>query len=182
MNIVSPLRDPETVRRVKTEAEKMGTQPYMLMLLGLNTGLRISDLLEVKVKDLRERGFIVRREKKTGKQTEIRFNEGVVNELLRLTSKWDGERYLFESRHAGHRHIVSQTAYNWIVTACRRAGVKEPVGCHTMRKTYGYHFYQKYHDVATLMRHFNHSSEDVTMRYIGITQEMVNEKTTRFRL
>lgn len=55
--------------------------------------------------------------------------------------------------------------------ACRRAGMDRFVGCHTLRKTYGYTMYRRHHDVGQLMEHFNHSSQDVTLRYIGISQQ-----------
>lgn len=184
MNAVSPIRDEEMLSRVKREAKAMGDAPYLLALLGLNTGLRISDLLQVRVGDIRDKGYIARREIKTGKQTEIRFHPAVVAEIRRLTSTRQGHELLFASRQLARRDrsITRDTAYKWIVKMCRRAGMTEPVGCHTLRKTYGYHYYMRYHDIVSLMMHFNHSSERVTLRYIGVTQEMINEKTQKFRL
>lgn len=44
-----------------------------------------------------------------------------------------------------------------------------------MRKTFGYHYYKKTKDVALLMDLFNHSSQSVTLRYIGINQDVMNE-------
>lgn len=185
MNTVSPIRDMEMVKRVKREAQQMGEQPYLMVLLGLNTGLRVSDLLQVRVSDILGRGYILRREKKTGKHTEVRFHAGVVSEMRRLLAGKRGDELLFQSPHRYAKRdqpVDRNTAYSWVVTACRRAGITEPVGCHTLRKTYGYHFYQQYRDIATLMLKFNHSSEKETMRYIGITQEHINSKTERFRL
>lgn len=45
-----------------------------------------------------------------------------------------------------------------------------------MRKTFGYHFYEQYRDVATLMVIFNHSNEHTTLRYIGVEQNNIDEK------
>ena len=184
MNAVSPIRDAEKVKRVKREAARMGDQQYLLILLGLNTGLRVSDLLQVRVSDIRDRGYILRREQKTGKQTEVRFHESVVEEMRKKLAGRRGDELLFASPHINRRGqpINRDTAYKWVVTACRRAGIREPVGCHTLRKTYGYHFYQQYKDIATLMLKFNHTDESVTLRYIGVTQDHINAKTTRFRL
>ena len=184
MNTVSPIRSMEDVRRVKQCAERMGQQQYLLILLGLNTGLRISDLLQITVGDMRDRGYIVRREQKTGKQTEIRIHPAVVASIVQMTATRASGELIFASRQA-HRHgrpIDRSTAYRWVEEACRRAGIKGPIGCHTLRKTYGYHFYEQYHDIVTLMHHFNHSSESITLRYIGYTQQKVNEKTVKFRM
>ena len=184
MNTVSPIRDKEMLRRVKKEAEKMGPQPYLLVLLGINTGLRVGDLLQVRVSDIMQRGYIIRREQKTGKQTEIRFSPKVLAELRRLLATRRGTELIFTSPQLQRRGepIDRMTAYRWIVTACRRAGITEPVGCHTLRKTYGYHFYQQHRDVAMLMEIFNHASEAITMRYIGVTQEQINQKRQNFYL
>lgn len=184
MNIVTTIRSMDKVREVKRQAEKMGEQPYLLVLLGLNTGLRISDLLRVRVGEIRDKGYIIRREQKTGKQTEIRLHPSVVADMRRMLKNRRADELLFPSRHIAHRGepINRNTACEWIKEACRRAGITEPVGCHTLRKTYGYHFYQQFRDIATLMLHFNHATEAITMRYIGITQEQINDKTQKFKL
>ena len=58
----------------------------------------------------------------------------------------------------------------------------EHVGTHTMRKTFGYHYYQKTHDVATLMQIFNHSAPSITLRYIGIEREQIEDSLADFNL
>lgn len=63
----------------------------------------------------------------------------------------------------------------------KEVGLTE-IGTHTLRKTFGYHFYQQYKDVAVLQQIFNHSSPAVTMRYIGITQDIIDEKVDNFTL
>ena len=56
------------------------------------------------------------------------------------------------------------------------------LGTHTLRKTFGFHYYNQTGDIATLMQMFNHSKEEVTLRYIGITQEKMNEARRNFRI
>lgn len=185
MNTVSSIRDKEKVRRIKEEAAKMGMPQGLYVMLGFNTGLRASDLITLTVGDFRERGFIVRREKKTGKETEIRLHPAVIAEVIAATSHMQNDELLFQSAHpwANHNTPISRaTAYRWVKEACKRAGVTEPVGTHTLRKTYGYWFYMKYRDIVALMTHFNHTSEAVTLRYIGYTQDKLNRQTEEFLL
>ena len=59
---------------------------------------------------------------------------------------------------------------------------RDDFGTHTMRKTFGYHYYRQTHDIATLMAIFNHSSQQITKRYIGITEDEINESLDKFRL
>jgi|GEM_PF-2594064 len=48
------------------------------------------------------------------------------------------------------------------------------LGNHSMRKTRGYHFYKSTNDIARVMWMLRHSSESVTLRYIGITQDEID--------
>ena len=66
-------------------------------------------------------------------------------------------------------------AYYIVRSACKEAGLQEKVGTHTMRKTFGYHHYRKFKDVAILQKIFNHSSPEITLRYIGIEQDEIEK-------
>ena len=66
--------------------------------------------------------------------------------------------------------------------ACFEAGITARIGTHTLRKTFGYHFYQEYKDIGLLQYLFNHSSQRVTLLYIGITQELIDSKLRSFAL
>lgn len=184
MKYVGTIRDKSKIKEITREAARMGIRPYMMVLLGFNTGFRVSDLLPLKVKDVRS-DYLVRQEQKTGKQQEVKINPSVKAELMRITARMDEEDLLFPSpvitRHG--QPIDYTTAYKWVNTACRRAGVRGSIGCHTMRKTFGYHFYyESGGDVAMLMKRFNHSSESVTLRYIGVEADRQNKITDRMRL
>lgn len=72
--------------------------------------------------------------------------------------------------------------YRIINDACKEAGVDYKVGTHTLRKTFGYHFYQERRDVALLQKIFNHSSQEITLRYIGISQDIIDNSYTNFVL
>jgi integrase len=58
----------------------------------------------------------------------------------------------------------------------------EEIGTHTLRKTFGYHFYLETHDIGLLQELFNHSSPKITLRYIGITQDTVDNAYENFCL
>lgn len=178
--LIKPITSAEEVNRVKLEAQrmKMGDQKYMLILIGLNTGLRISDILPLRVSDFRGKERLVLYEKKTGKRTEIPLNPVVRHDVELLTQgKEDGE-LLFPSRQERKKGepIDYVTAYRWVKNACAKAGIEQYIGCHTLRKTYGYSMYKKYRDVGALMKRFNHSSQTVTLRYIGLSQEIEDQR------
>ena len=73
-------------------------------------------------------------------------------------------------------------AYYLIREACQKVGLQERIGTHTMRKTFGYHHYQQFKDVVLLQKIFNHSSPQITLRYIGIEQDQIDYSYNNFIL
>lgn len=184
MKSVETIRKKEDIKRITNEARKICPEAYLLMKLGFNVGLRISDILPLRAKDIRA-DAIVLEEQKTGARQRIEMNPAVKAELVMLTRKMGDDQLLFESPQACHEGepIDYTTAYKWINKACRAAGLEGSIGCHTMRKTFGYHFYYDTgRDVVSLMRRFNHSRQDVTLRYIGVEDDAVNEKAKKVNL
>ena len=99
---------------------------------------------------------------------------------LYYTENMNEEGYLFPSRK-GDSHISTTQAYRILVQAAELIG-RTDIGSHSMRKTFGYHYYKRTHDVVTLMNIFNHSDQSITKRYIGITEEEVADSLRDFRL
>lgn len=90
--------------------------------------------------------------------------------------------YLFKGRNGENKPISRVMAYMIINQACKKAHITDNVGTHTLRKTFGYHHYQAFHDVAILQYLLNHSSPSITLRYIGITQDNVEDTLKQFEL
>lgn len=90
--------------------------------------------------------------------------------------------YLFKGRNGENKPISRVIAYMIINQACKKAQITDNVGTHTLRKTFGYHHYQTFHDVAILQYLLNHSSPSITLRDIGITQDNVEDTLKQFEL
>lgn len=73
-------------------------------------------------------------------------------------------------------------AYNIIKNAAVKAGVTSAVGCHTLRKTFGYWHYKQFNDVAMLQKIFNHTTPEETLIYIGITDEQISSTLNNFAI
>lgn len=137
-------------------------------------------MLALKVSDVRGKSHIVITEQKTGKLKRFRINNELQEHISKFTIYKDNKMYLFQSRRGADR-IHRVQAWKILNAAAKEVGLTE-IGTHTLRKTFGYHFYQKYKDVAVLQEIFNHSSPAVTMRYIGINQDIMDEKIEGFSL
>ena len=143
---------------------------YMMFELGIYCGLRISDILKLQVRDVKNKTHISIREQKTGKEKRFAINPDLQKVIKTYIAGKEDYEYLLPSRQGAHVHITRQRAYDILNDVADHFGL-EFVGTHTLRKTFGYHFYQQTKDIATLKEIFNHSDVSVTFRYIGINQD-----------
>jgi len=181
MEYVEPIRDKNKIELVKRILKEHGSRNFLLFLLGINSGLRISDILKLKVKDVKDRDYIEIKEQKTGKYKKFPITDYFRMQLEDyLIGKSDSE-WLFRSQRGNHP-ITRVQAYRIICNACNKAGIKTKIGTHTLRKTFGYHFYNEKKDIALLQSILNHSAPSITLRYIGINQDIIDANLRTFAL
>ena len=152
-------------------AKEFGLRNQLLFKLGISTGLRCGDLVALKVEQLKGKSSFKIREGKTKKERTVYLNNLMADLADYIETLQPDTVYLFPSRK-GDGHITTTQAYRIIAKAGDMIG-NNSIGTHTMRKTFGYTYYQATKDVATLMEIFNHSSQKITLRYIGITEEAI---------
>ncbi|UYO18761.1 site-specific integrase [Bacillus sp. 41-22] len=180
MNFVQPIRNQEQIQQIKEHLKEKSERNYILFVMGINTGLRISDILKLKVGDLNG-SHISMREMKTGKQKRIQITAALKRELRWFNENREDDEYLLKSRQGKNRPIGRSMAYKILSGAAAEFGLDE-IGTHTLRKTYGYHMYMQTKNIALLMEIFNHSSEKVTLRYIGVNQDAMDKAMSRFKI
>ena len=188
MEFVQPIRERKVIERMKKILKSQNVRDYLLFVLGINSGLRVSDLLALKVSDVMDdrgnvRDRISMREKKTGKSKDFPIGKNArkaIQEYME-TVETESELPLFQSKK-GNGAITRVQAYRILNEAARTVGIKEKIGTHTLRKTFGYHAYKAGYDLSQIQKLLNHSSPGVTLRYIGITQEQLDEIYMRLDL
>ena len=186
MNLVQPIRDKEMLEKMKDELKKNGTRDYLFFYTGINTGLRISDIIQLKYNDIRNNDSSMKThisiiEKKTKKPKKFPIVNGLYIELEKYTRDMQLGEYLFKSQKGTNKPISTTQAYRILTEAANNIGLTE-IGTHSMRKTFGFHHYQQYHDVALLQQIFNHSSPSITLKYIGINQDIIDMSYSNFQL
>ncbi len=186
MNIVQPIRSLEKLEEIKEELKKKGTRDYMMFLTGLNSGMRVSDVIKLNVDDVRNSNGTMKEhitiiEKKTKKVKKFPLCNNLLVEMEKYTRNMAQGEFLFCSRKGVNTPITTTQAYRIIVDAGSKCGI-ENIGTHTMRKTFGYHHYRKFKDIALLQEIFNHSSPSITLRYIGISQDEIDVGYKNFSL
>jgi len=173
MEYVQPIRDKKSLETMKKILRSNNLRDYNLFILGINSGLRISDLLTLKVSDVYANGKIkdriVIREKKTNKLKDFPLGETSKKALKEYVATLKPGQVLFASRK-GSKPISRQQAYRILNDAARAIGIKD-IGTHSLRKTFGYHAFKAGVDITRIQKLLNHSSPSVTLAYIGITQD-----------
>ncbi|KYD02602.1 hypothetical protein B4144_3100 [Bacillus atrophaeus] len=93
----------------------------------------------------------------------------------------EDHEFLFKSREGINKPISRSMAYKILRADAEYVGLDD-IGTHTLRSTFGYHFYKQTKDVAMLQKIFNHSDQRTTLRYIGINQEAMNNAMKKFKI
>lgn len=180
MNYVEPIRDEKKIKQMKKLLKKRSKRDYFLFTFGINTGLRISDILPLKVVDVINKTHLLITEKKTSKRKKFKLNEKLQKAIGKYVKGKNLNDYLFPGERRT-KPITRVRAYQILNGAAKALGITE-FGCHSLRKTYGFFFYQKTHDIATLQMIFNHSHPSITLRYIGINQDLMDAAVDSFSL
>lgn len=182
---VQPLKTEKEISEIEWYLEKKTNQPernMLIWLIGLNTMLRMSDIVNLKVGDVRQNNPTII-EKKTGKPRKLWLGglRTEIDEFLKSEKLSDDRAYLFQSRQGNGKPIQVQTFYRLLTKAGELLG-RDDLGTHTMRKTGARAFYQQTGDIATLQKILNHSTPAITLKYIGITQDDIDNRMKEFRI
>ncbi|MCP0887333.1 site-specific integrase [Ligilactobacillus sp. WILCCON 0076] len=179
--IVLPIKDSNVLQQVQKcllEDFKAGKRNYTIFQIGKATLLRVSDVMRLKYQDvynldgsIKHNAYI--RDKKTNKQNTL-YLKPVEHDLLeyrqwlldsRLQSEW-----LFPSTKRSNRHITEKQFYKVMARVGDLLGINY-LGTHTMRKTGAYRVYmQSNYNIGLVMHLLNHSSEAMTLKYLGLDQ------------
>lgn len=179
MNYVEPIRDSTTVQDVADYLKEVSPKYFIMYMIGIYSGLRISDILKLKVRDVRGKDKIKVREKKTGKEKLFPVNKELAAALDDYCEGKKDYEYIVPSARAVNKAVSREYAYRVIHAAGEQFGL-DNLGTHTMRKTFGYHFYLQTKDIVLLMRIFNHNDQSKTLRYIGIEQTTIDQAMKKF--
>lgn len=177
INAVSPIRDKKQIEILKIYLKSKNVRDYLLFVMGINSNLRISDLLRLKVEDVRAgkkcKEYISLKEKKTGKFKKIIINESMEKAIKEYIKNENPSMidYLFSSRSGDNKAISRQQACNILKHSGDYCGLQESISPHTLRKTWGYWAWKSGVSLVLIMEALNHSSISITKRYLGILQE-----------
>lgn len=187
MKTVEPIRSLDELDKFKQYLNNKNEKYYIMAIIGLNLGLRIGDILRIKVKDIYKQDYLEIIEQKTNKLRRNKLNtymKKTINDYVERAELEPNDYLIYsnkKNKNGSPKAISRIQAYTVLREAADAIGL-ENVGTHTLRKTFGYHHYKQNKDVALLQEILNHSAPSITLRYIGITQDIINDSLSKFQL
>jgi integrase len=192
MNYVEPIRDRRKIAQIKNLLRGRGDfRNLLLFVVGINSALRISDLLQLRIGDFFEKSGKIRdrfsiKELKRGKRQEIVINSSIKDTLIEFKEYYpqilvNPDNPVFLNPQT-HQSIKRGQAWKFISNICREVGLSGNYGTHSLRKTWGYHARINGVDLALIMHKLNHNSIAYTKRYLGITDDELEEIVKKLNL
>nr|WP_274596921.1 site-specific integrase [Clostridium beijerinckii] len=181
VNTVNPIRDKKQLEAMKSFLKGKDTRDYLMFMVGISSALRISDILRLRIKDIwtgrKPQEFIMLNEKKTGKAKRFPITKNLNKAIFQFMKEYDLEQedYVFQSRKGNKKPITRSHAAYIISNAADYVGIKEPISTHSMRKSWGYWAYKSGVSLALIMEALNHSSIANCRKYLGITQDDLDD-------
>nr|WP_285876959.1 tyrosine-type recombinase/integrase [Fictibacillus phosphorivorans] len=182
------MRDIKQINAIKRYLKKQSERDYVLFVFGINTGLKITDMLSIKVEDLLTENGLIKdyyslAQKEEEPSKEIFLNETVKKVVVQYikNAKLNSSDYLFLSKKT-KLPITRQQAYRIISCAADQVGIKGKIGTNSLRKTFGFHAYKRGVAISLLQKHFNHSNASETLKYLGISKEEIIKTQIDVRL
>jgi integrase len=187
VKFVEPFRTKKDVETIRLFLRGKELKHGLWFWIGVNSALRISDLLSLRLGNIRKvDGTIVNKitlkEQKTGKTKEFPISDKIRTEIQAVIHHYglkEDDDPLFPSHKKGGSGVlrpIGRSYANQLITeATKMCNIKGNYGSHSMRKSFAYFAWLQGTDVLLLMDLLNHSSPKDLRRYIGITQEQLNE-------
>jgi len=186
--MVEPIRNKTLISKMIKYLEKKNSRDALLFRIGINTILRISDIITLKYSELFDsdghiKTYLNLHEQKTGKYKRIKLNSLIQEEIKKYATNKElsDDDYLFHSMKNKSKHIDRTNAWRVLKKGANAVGI-ENFGTHSMRKTLAYFIYKSTNNISLVMKMLNHQNPAVTLRYIGIDQDMMDTAYEEYSL
>lgn len=179
MKTVEAIKSRKQINQMKAYLKLHSLRDHSLFLLGVNTGIKLQELIHLRVSDITGSGQEIVEFLSLPHycNTPIYLNASIRSALKKYIHEDSLVQtdYLFKSRKTGEP-ITRQQAYRILNAAAKEAGIEEPVGMTTLRKTFGYHAYTKGIAISLIQKRLQHASPSETLQFIGVERGIENIK------
>lgn len=175
MNIVQPFPK-ERISDIANWLKGYNEKYYVIFLIGISVGIRISDILKLKISDMKNTDRIVIKEKKTGKTKIFPLRPSIAKIVKDYIEKYCDEQYQ-EYIFIGKKGSRLDRVAVWrVFNRCvKELGISMKCGTHSARKFCGRAIFEQTKDLSIVMTIFNHSSQRISAKYIGLTEDRIKD-------
>ena len=172
MGVINPITDREVLEKMKRYLKNQSPRNYLIFRIGLNFGLSVQELLNLRIEEIVDRDVFIYRNCK------IQIPESLQYEIKHYVGM-TREGYLFTS--ARGTPISRFQLYFVLHKAAKAVGYKESIGTITLRKTFAYWTYhEKNAHLPLLSKYLNHHTMEHTLKYLGLENCEVQEESVFF--
>jgi len=180
MNKVIPIKDIEAIKAIKKYyKEKEKYRDLLYFIIAINTGLQLNDLLNLKIKDIKDKKVLT--VKTAPRQKRNFYLNAEIRKYVKIVA---GERkandYLFIS--ATGKHLERTALFRGFKEVCKKLKLGKKLSVSSFRKTFGWHYYQQYHDLSFIAYMYNQANVKQTMQYLGIKDKLEDRFHKEFKL
>lgn len=177
MNKVDPIKDKNILNEIVNDLKKENPRDCLLFLFGFCCGPRISELITLRVHDVKNKDIVKIKATKNNKKLETPIPKILKKELKTYCKDKEPQEYLFASRQGGH--ICRQRASQIVTRIADKYGL-ENINTHSLRKTFAHMLYEKTKDIALVQMALGHQSPATTIRYLGLEQQYLQQNLSKF--
>lgn len=174
---VYPIFKKEEQNKIELYLQSKSKRNYLIWILGTHTGLRISDILNLKVENV-QGNYINITEQKTNKIKNIKIStklKSIIKNYINETNL-NKKDVLFTSRQSNGKAMTVRRVQQIIKKIAEIVGIEENINTHSMRKTFAFNLYKlSGNSIALVMEALNHSSERITLKYLCISDYMIGD-------
>ena len=171
----SIIKEKEVLEAIKEFYRKNdNTRDLLLFTLAINTGLKLNELLELSISDVKNKDSL--KIVQSGITKRIPLTKEIQKLITKVISNKNEESPLFVSGFG--RRIDRTTVYRNFKDVCKEMNLDSDISLASLRKTFGYHYYKTYGDLSMLQWLFNQNSVLDTMKYLGLETDL----SSRFKV
>lgn len=178
MKLVEPIKSLEDINKIKNYLKLKNLRNYLIFVMGINTGIKTCQMLELRFKDILDDENNIRNYINiNGIEYDITSNtkKAIKEYILSMPSEEYKNSYLFKS-NKGNFPIDRSHLYRILNEAAKECKVDLSIGNETLRKTFGYHYYHQIGDLKHLQLVLNQKSVSKLYDYLEINNDINSNK------
>jgi len=145
-----------------------------MLKLCYGMGLRLSEIINIKIKDIDSQNMQVFIERAKGKKDRyVNLPQSILEQLRMYYKEYRPKKYLFEGQGGGQYN--KRSLQNVFKNALSKAGINKDVGIHSLRHSYATHLLENGTDIRFIQELLGHNSIKTTLIYTNVTNDSIRK-------